>query len=64
VWASSFQNNYRITFSKIILASPTESAITDVSRGDGRLMSSCANRTAAMIDAAITSVDANLSVVR
>ena len=41
------------------------SAITDVSRGDGLLMSgSLASRTAAMIDAAITSVEANLSVIR
>jgi hypothetical protein len=37
--------------------------MTDVSLGDGPLMSSRANRTAAMIDAAITKVEANLSVM-
>jgi hypothetical protein len=41
------------------------SETTDVRRGDGLLMSgSLASRTAAMIDAAITSVEANLSVIR
>jgi hypothetical protein len=40
------------------------SAITDVSLGDGLLMSSRAKRTAAMMDAAITRVEANLSVKR
>jgi hypothetical protein len=40
------------------------STIAEVSLGDGLLMSSRANRTAAMIDAAITSVDANLSCFR
>lgn len=51
----------RTTLSKIILASPTLSTMTEVNLGDGRLMSSRASRTAAMIDAAMTSVDANLS---
>lgn len=42
-----------------------QSETTDVKRGDGLLMSgSLASRTAAMIDAAITSVEANLSVIR
>ncbi|MGA9461179.1 MAG: hypothetical protein WBV28_00205 [Terracidiphilus sp.] len=49
------------TRSRIILASDTLSAIVEVILGDGRLMSSRASRTAAMMDAAITSVDANLS---
>jgi hypothetical protein len=41
------------------------SETTDVKRGDGLLMSgSLASRTAAMIDAAITSVEANRSVIR
>jgi hypothetical protein len=41
------------------------SETTDVNRGDGLLMSgSLASRTAAMIDAAITSVEANRSVMR
>lgn len=41
------------------------SETTDVKRGDGLLMSgSLASRTAAMIDAAITSVEANRSVMR
>jgi hypothetical protein len=49
----------------MILASPTLSATTDVKRGDGLLMScSLASRTAAIIDAAITSVEANRSVMR
>ena len=55
---------YRNTFSKIIRASPTQSAMTDVSLGDGRLMSSRASRTAAMIDAEMASVDENRSVIR
>ena len=47
------------------LARPTLSATTEVKRGDGRLMSaSLASRTAAMIEAAITSVEANRSVIR
>jgi len=37
---------------------------TDVILGDGRLMSSRANRTAAIMAAAMTSVDANRSVFR
>jgi hypothetical protein len=56
--------NQRTTLSKIILASVTLSFTTDVSLGDGLLMSSRARRTAAMIDAAITRVEANLSVMR
>jgi hypothetical protein len=49
--------------SRIILASPMLSLMTDVKRGDGLLMSwSLASRMAAMIDAAITSVDAKRSV--
>ena len=41
------------------------SETTDVKRGDGLLMSgSLASRTAAMIDAAITSVEANRSLMR
>jgi len=36
--------------------------MTDVSRGDGRLMSSWASRTAAMMDAAMTRVEANRTV--
>ena len=41
------------------------SETTDVKRGDGLLMSgSLASRTAAMIDAAITSVEAKRSVIR
>lgn len=41
------------------------SETTDVKRGDGLLMfGSRASRTAAMIDAAITSVEANRSVMR
>jgi hypothetical protein len=38
--------------------------MTDMSLGDGLLTSSRANRTAAMMDAAITSVDANRSFSR
>jgi len=56
--------SHRKILSKIILASPTQSAMTDVRRGDGRLMSSRANRTAAMIEAKIASVDANRSLTR
>jgi hypothetical protein len=49
----------------MILANPTQSAITDVTLGDDLVMfSSRANRTAAMIEAQIASVDANRSVVR
>jgi hypothetical protein len=54
----------RTIFSRIILASLTLSVTTKASLGDGPLMSSRANRTAAMIDAAITKVEANLSVMR
>jgi hypothetical protein len=54
---------HRKTFSRMSLASPTESATTDASRGDGRLMSSRANRTAAIMAAAITRVEANRSVI-
>ena len=61
---SVLPRNHRITLFKIVLASPTESAMTEVSLGDGRLMSSRANRTAAMMDAAIASVEANRSVIR
>jgi hypothetical protein len=39
----------------------TLSPITEYSRGDGLLMSSLASRTAAMMDAAITSVEAKRS---
>jgi hypothetical protein len=53
-----------MTFSKIILASPTQSAITDVSLGDGLLMSSLASLMAAMIEAEMASVDANRSFNR
>jgi hypothetical protein len=50
--------------SKIILASVTQSVITVESRGDDLVMfSSRANRTAAMMEAAITSVDANRSLI-
>jgi hypothetical protein len=53
------------TLVRIILARPMLSAMTDVKRGDGLLMScSLASRTAAMIEAAITSVEANRSVMR
>ena len=55
---------YRLTLSRIIIARDTLSATTDVNLGDGRLMSSRASLTAAMMDAAITSVDANLFVMR
>lgn len=49
---------YRATRSKIIRAKLTLSLTTAVSLGDGRLISgSRANRTAAMIAAAMTSVD-------
>jgi hypothetical protein len=41
---------------KIILASCTLSATAPTTRGDGALMSSRASRTAAMIDAEITSL--------
>jgi hypothetical protein len=57
--------HYRITFSNIIRASATQSAITVESRGDDRVMlSSRASRTAATMDAAITNVDANLSLAK
>jgi hypothetical protein len=50
--------------SKIILANPTQSAMTVESLGDDLLMfSSRARRTAAMIDAAMTSVDAKRSFI-
>jgi hypothetical protein len=55
------QLNHRKTLSKIILANPTQSAITDVSLDDGRLMSSRDERTAAMIEAAMTRMGANRS---
>jgi hypothetical protein len=55
---------HRMTLSRIILARPTQLAVTTVSLGDGLLMSSRAGWTAAMIDAAITSIDANLSLSR
>jgi hypothetical protein len=65
--SSSASNRYqqlRTSFSRIILASPMLSETTDVKRGDGLLMSgSLASRTAAIIDAAITSVEANRSVI-
>lgn len=63
--AATFAPAYRAIFSRIILASPMLSVTTDVKRGDGLLMSfSLASRIAAMIDAAITSVEANRSVIR
>lgn len=56
---------YRITFSKIILASPTQSAMRVESLGDDlEMFSSRASLTAAMIEAEITSVDANRSFIR
>ena len=63
--ALSFSIHSPSTLVRIILARPTLSAMTDVKRGDGLLMScSLASRTAAMIEAAITSVEANRSVMR
>jgi hypothetical protein len=56
--------SHRTIRSSICLASATLSAIVAVSRGDDLLMSSLANRTAAMMEAAITSVDANRSCLR
>jgi hypothetical protein len=61
---AEYRTVYRITFSSINLASPTESVTTDDSLGEGRPMSSRANLTAAMIAAAITTVEANRSVAR
>jgi hypothetical protein len=52
---------YRTALSRIILASATLSATTEVKRGDGLLMSSRARRTAATIDAEMTSVEAKRS---
>jgi len=57
-------NAHRATLSKIVRASLTESITTDTTRGDGRLMSSRASRTAAIIDAQIATVDANRSLIR
>jgi hypothetical protein len=54
----SSQDGYRPTRSNIILAKLTLSLTTAVSLGEGRLMSgSRARRTAAMIAAAMTTVD-------
>jgi hypothetical protein len=52
---------YRTTLSRIARASDTLSAIVEVSFGDGPLISSRAIRTAAMMLAAITNVDAKRS---
>jgi len=55
---------YRTTRSRIIRARPTLDATTDVSRSDGLLMSgSRAKRTAAMMEAAMTMVEAKRSCV-
>ena len=63
--ALSFSIHSPSTLVRIILARLTLSDTTDVKRGDGLLMfCSLASRTAAMIDAAITSVEANRSVMR
>jgi len=57
------KTDYLTTLSRIILARPTQSAITVKSLGDDLVMfSSLASRTAAMMDAAITKVDANRSL--
>lgn len=48
-------------YPRIDLASCTLSPITDVNRGDGRLMSSRASLAAAMIEAAMTRVEADQS---
>lgn len=55
---------YLSTRSRIDLANCTLSLITDVNLGDGLLMSSRDNLTAAMMAAAMTTVDANLSCFR
>ena len=55
----------RITLSRIAFARPIESAMTVAKRGEGRLMfSSRASLIPAMIEAAITRVEENLSLVR
>lgn len=62
VWhAGVSSKHYRTTRSRIALASDTLSAIVAVSLGEDLLMSSRASRTAAMMLAAITSVDAKRS---
>ena len=55
------QLNHRKILFKIIRANPMQSVITDMSLGDARLMSSHAERTAAMIEAAMTRMGANRS---
>jgi hypothetical protein len=50
--------------SRIILARPTLSAITDATLGNGPLISSRANLTAAMIEAEMQRADANLYLSR
>ena len=52
--------SHRNTAFRIDLANPSLSTITEVRRGDERLMSSRASLTAAMMAAAMTRVDANL----
>ena len=60
---TTFEESRAITPHKLLeeimhaLASPTLSPITAVNRGDGRLMSSRASLTAAMIGAALWQVD-------
>jgi hypothetical protein len=53
-----------MTRSRIVRANFMQSKTTDVTRGDGRLMSSRARRTAAMIEAQMASVDVNRSFMR
>ena len=57
-WKMNLPRSLVPTLPRIDHANCTLSAITEVRRGEGRLMSSRASLTAAMIEAAITSVDA------
>lgn len=52
------------TLSKMVRASRAQSMTTLTTRGDGRLMSSRARRTAAIIGVRMATVEANLSLVR
>jgi hypothetical protein len=53
---------YLTIWFKINLASPTQSWTTAVRRGEDLLMSSRANRTAAIMEAAMTRVEAKRSL--
>src|SRR6266550_2990758 len=57
------RHTYLTIWFKIILASPAQTWITEITRGEDLLMSSLAKRMAAIMEAAMTSVEANRSLI-